>query len=213
MHDRQLSSSPKGKKGGITQHQENFQLPPEKIQANIRDAYKRFHKLKVEPDRRDMWISNLIHAQAQAMGKTTKSLWKQHQQAEKARHTARLVHSALRTNPRPGALQAVIGPAPDGQLQEFSTKYLLEKACLEEAGRRFSQANDTPLLQNPILQRFGETGTNHPAFKKVLDGTYQSSSDKNVYIQKLLQQLKRPTEVRDFPLRSLQEYTEGWRKA
>jgi len=68
----------RAKKGGITQHQENFQLPQEQIQANIRDAYKRFQKLKVDPDRRDMWISNLIHAQAQAMGKTKKSLWKQH---------------------------------------------------------------------------------------------------------------------------------------
>jgi len=103
-------------------------------------------------------------------------------------------------NPRPGALQAVIGPAPDRQLKEFSTKYELEKVCLEEAGCRFSHANDTPLLQNPILQRFGETGTNRPAFKKVLDGKYQSSPEENVYARKLLQQLKRPPEVQDVPL-------------
>jgi len=190
-----------------------FILTGTMIQANIRDAYKCFHKLKADLDSRDTWISNLIHAQAQAMGTSTKSLWKQHRQAEKVRHTARLVRSALRMTPHPGALQAVTSPASDGQLQEFSTKYLLEKACLEEAGHRFSQANDTPLLQIPILQNFGEIGTNHPAFKKVLEGKYQPSPDKNIYVRKLLQQLKQPMEVRDFPLQSLQEYMDRWRKS
>jgi len=66
----------------------------------------------------------------------------------------------------------------------------LEKVCLDKAGRRFSQANDTPLLQNPSLKHFGEIGTNRPAFKKVLEGKYQPTPDENIYVRKLLQQLK-----------------------
>jgi len=145
--------------------------------------------LKADPDHCDTWIANLIQAQAQAKGMSMESLWKQHRQTKKARTTARLVQAALQSNTRYGPLQAVIGPTPEGQCQEFSSKYLLEKACLDEAGHRFSQANDTPLLQNPVLKWFGETGTNKPTFEQVLSGKFSLEQD-NIYITKLLSQLK-----------------------
>jgi len=90
---------------------------------------------------------------------------------------------------RYGPLQVVIGPTPNGQHQEFTSKYSLEKACLDEAGHQFLQANDTPLLQNPIIKWFGETGTNKPAFKQVLLGKFCLKQD-NIYFTKLLNQLK-----------------------
>jgi len=81
-----------------------------------------------------------------------------------------------------GTLQAVTGPTPDGQCQEFSTKYLLKKACLDEAGHWFLQANDTPLLQNPMIKWFGETGTNRLTFKQVLLGKFNLKPD-NIYVK------------------------------
>jgi len=124
----------RAKKGGITNHPSNYQLDPLIIQEHLQQAYKSFNRLKADPDRHDTWIANLIQAQAQAKGMSTKSLWKQHGQTEIARNTARLVRSALRSLKPNRSLQAVMGPTADRERQEFSSKYLLEKACLDEAG-------------------------------------------------------------------------------
>jgi len=92
--------------------------------------------VKAEPDKRDTWIAGIIQAQAQAKGFTTKSLWKQHQSAEKACKMAQLVHATLQSSNQSGALTKVISPRQEGR-QEFHTRYLLEKACLKDAGQHF----------------------------------------------------------------------------
>jgi len=84
---------------------------------------------------------------------------------------------------------------------------MLEKACLDKAGWQFSQANNTPLLQEPMLQQFGEIGTNRPEFKKVLAGKSNHHPHKDIYVKKMLQQLQQPEPIRDIPPRSLQEYS------
>jgi len=126
---------------------------------------------------------------------------------------ARLLRTALNPEPHLGALKAVIGPNTNGQWQEFTTKHTLEKACLEEASHQFSQANDTPLLQNPFLKTFREIGTNKPAFKQVLAGKFQCDHHNNTYATKLLQQLQCPSQVHDLPQWTTQEYASGWWKA
>jgi len=178
------------KKGSIASHANNYQLQDKIIQENIKKAYKAFHQLKSDPDRQDTWLAGIIRAQAMAKGTTTKTLWKQHRAAEKARNTARIVQLILKSTQRQGSLQVVIGPTPDGQWSEFSTKHSLEKACLEEAGRRFTQAKDTPLLQEHLLKRFGELGTNRPEFRKVLDGKPTHHPTDDIYVTKLLKQLQ-----------------------
>ncbi len=155
----------------------------------------------------------IIQAQASAKGVPTKALWKQHRSAERARKMARRVRLVLQSSNQQGALQAVTGPTPEGHRQEFTTKSSLEKACLEEAGRRFTQANNTPMLQTNMIQRFGEIGANRPEFKKVLARKSQPLPTDDIYTTKLLQHLNRPPNIIDLPPRSLQEYTMGWRKS
>ncbi len=89
---------------------------------------------------------------------------------------------------------------------------MLKKACLDEAGCHFLQANDTPLLQQPMIQWFGEIGTNRPAFRQVLRGKFHHEIG-NPYVEKLLKNLKKPEKVPEFIPRSLEEYATGWRKA
>jgi len=153
-----------GKKGGIAHNPLNFRLDETTIQENIQKAYKSFQHLKNDPDQRDTWIVGIIQAQASAKGVTMKALWKQYRSTERVRKMARSVRSVLQSSNRQGALHAVIGLGTEGLCQEFTTKSLLEKACLEEAGRRFTQANDTPLLQANMLQKFGEIRPNRPEF-------------------------------------------------
>ena len=102
---------------------------------------------------------------------------------------ARLVRATLQLTDRPGALTRVIGPTGNGR-QEVNTRNQLENACLEEAGRRFSQANVTPLLQQPILRQFGEIGTNRQAFKQALAGTLNTERHTDPFVTKLLNALQ-----------------------
>jgi len=112
-------------------------------------------------------LDGIIKAQPQTKGTPIKSLLKQDWLAEQVHKTAQLVQAAINSDNCPSALNAVIGPNPKGQCQEFNTRHTLEKACLEEVGHWFSQTNDTPFLQNPFLKIFGKIGTNQPAFKQV----------------------------------------------
>jgi len=211
--DRKLGNQTMGKKGGIANHALNFQLEEHILQDNIRKAYKSFQLLKKDPDRWDTWIAGIIQAQALAKGVPTKALWKQHRAAERARKMARRVRLVLQSSNRHGALQAVTGPTPEGYRKEFTTKSSLEKACIEEAGRRFTQANNTPMLQTDMIQRFGEIGANRPELKNVLAGKSQPLPTDDTYTTKLLQHLSRPPNITKLPPRSLQEYNMGWRKS
>jgi len=48
----------------------------------------------------------------------------------------------------------------------------LEQACLAEAGRRFTQAKDTPFLSEPLSSIFRDN-LEAPAFQEVLNRTFQ----------------------------------------
>jgi len=89
---------------------------------------------------------------------------------------------------------------------------MLEKVCLNKAGHRFSQANDTPLLQQPMIQWFREIGTNRPTFRQVLQGKFHHKIG-NPYVVKLLKNLKKTEHVPEFAPWSLEDYTIGWKKA
>jgi len=137
-----------------------------------------------------MWLVGIIWAQATAKGTSTKTLWKQHRAVEKVRKTTRLMQLVLKMTNRQGSLQIVISLTTDGQCLEFSTKDSLEKACLDKAGRQFTQANNTPLLQEHLLKRFSELGTNWPEFRKVLEGKPTQNPNNDIYVTKLMQQLR-----------------------
>jgi len=102
---------------------------------------------------------------------------------------ARLVRATLQLTNRPGALTRVIGLTANRR-QEVNTRNQLENACLEEAGRQFSQANVTPLLQQPILKQFGEIGTNCQAFKQALAGALNPEIHDDPFVTKLLKALQ-----------------------
>jgi len=64
-------------------------------------------------------------------------------------------------------------------------------ACLEEARRCFTQAKDTPMLQQPMLSLFSIDQMDTPMFTQILEGTFQCPTECNPYLQKLLKQLQK----------------------
>jgi len=88
----------------------------------------------------------------------------------------------------------------------------MEKACLDEAGRHFTQAQHTPFLTAPLLDIFGKTGR-PKAIQQVLDGSFTPPAQCDPYAVKFLSSLTHPALVTNIPSRSLEEYTGGWRKS
>jgi len=107
----------------------------------------------------------------------------------------------------------VIAPSTDDKpRQEFHQKSKLERACLLEAGRRFTQAQYMPLLTPPLIEFFGECGK-PKAIEQVLQGTFSVPSQCDNYAAKLLLALVRPPTISEVAPRSLTSYSNGWKKA
>jgi len=94
-----------------------------------------------------------------------------------------------------------------------SNKKRVENACLVEAGWRFTQANQTPFLQAPLLKDFGEIRVDRLAFKTVLAGTYLPPPGCDQMMVKLLQTLRCPADLPDIHIGGEEEFNRGWRKA
>jgi len=105
-----------------------------------------------------------------------------------------------------------MAPDANGNRTEFNQKVALEQACLDEAGRRFTQAKHTPFLTHPLLDLFGETG-NKKSVRQVLEGSFQPPHDSDPYATQFLAAVARPPNLADIPPRSLEDYSLGWRKA
>jgi len=86
----------------------------------------------------------------------------------------------------------------------------LEQACLAEAGRRFTQAKDTPFLLGPLRSIFGEN-LDAPAFQEVLNGTFQIPLNCNPYAARLLVAMKKLA-ISNIEPRTSKSHTNGWKK-
>jgi len=125
------------------------------------------------------------------------------------------VKKVLGTHSRHAGLTQVTGPMQDNPMTRtpYTTKKEIEQACLDEAKRRFTQANDTPMLQQPMLSIFGVNNMEHPAFEQVLQGTFQCPAGCDIYLQKLLAHLKRPDDLPTITMRTYAEYQRSWERA
>jgi len=124
-------------------------------------------------------------------------LWKQLKQREKSRKLASQVKRALGKENARGGLTQVEAPATqEGKTRErVFSKDKLERACLEEARWRFTQAATTPLLQN-IPKGLDSMSVGSAEFLQILEGTYPTHNKTDPFVIKLLKQLKNQTSFR-----------------
>jgi len=183
------------------------------IKDNISKAYKNFKQLKQDENRQDTWIAQLIAVQAEAWNCPKRSLWKQPCTTERIWKTAHNVRRAFnkQTLHRPLSLVTAPSKSPTGW-HEFHQKAELEKACLDKAGCRFTQAKNTPLLTQPLIDTFGEC--RYPkALCQVLDGHFTPPPGCNPYVAQFLLAVSRPTKLVDVAQCLTQDYCRGWQKA
>jgi len=99
-----------------------------------------------------------------------------------------------------------------GARKEFHQKTDLERACLEEAGRRFTQARHTPLLSSPLIKILGERGKPQ-LIDQILAGAVNLPPLSDQYTKKFLLALARTPRLPEVVPCSLPVYTRGWQKA
>jgi len=95
----------------------------------------------------------------------------------------------------------------------YTTKVDIEQACPTEAKWRFTQANDTPMLQQSMINILGIDNMDSPAFKQILVGTFQCPAECNKYVHKLIKNLKRPQELPPITMRTYDKYKWSWELA
>jgi len=152
-------------------------------------------------------------AQAQAWNKPKKALWHQLGSTERIWLTANNICHTFNKILVHRPLSVVTAPGLDNSSHhEFHQKDELEKACLEEVGRRFTQAQHTPLLSSPLLKIFAECSKSKEV-TRVLSGTFIPPIPCDEFATKFLSSLAKPSQVSDCAMRTASEYCNGWRKA
>ena len=103
--------------------------------------------------------------------------------------------------------------------QECSDRKEMESKLLQVNESKISACENTPFLQQPLLQDFGYNA-NTPQAEQVLNGTYQPPPLTNKYAKKLLQALQKPHAVSSIPIKfqpkhkiMVEELIRGWRRA
>jgi len=144
----------------------------------IKEAVQDYLLIKKQADRRDIWLGQLIEAQAAASGTTKKSRWKKIWMTEAIRKKARNVKRALGQLATRHGLTQVTAPieGPGGRRITYMAKEQIKLACLDEAHQRFTQAVDMPILQQPLVTSISHADIDSRAFQQILDGTFQYPS-------------------------------------
>jgi len=77
------------------------------------------------------------------------------------------------------------------------SKESIEIACLEEARERFTEANATSFLTEPLLLELGIIGTQLEQFDQMASGSYQLPPDAPKNAKQLIPLLVRPATKKD----------------
>jgi hypothetical protein len=172
---------------------------------------------KTTESTRQSWLLALCEARA-AEGNTTKEAELQNRiRIEDQRRTARVI-KRVNGKLRSGSVTSVVAPDKDGRWREVTEKEDIEMALLEENERRFTQAADTPFLQDPLLRLVGKMGTG-PAAEAILRGTFTIPEEVDEWAAKLIPFLARPEKVnqgkyiRPPIVVTTKSHCDGWRKA
>ena len=120
------------------------------------------------------------------------------QKREEARTTARRI-KAVQHKLQSTGISFVSAPSSDGQSwQEISAKHLVEKTIMEVNMAKYSQARSTPFLTEPLASMVGPLGLSQGA-DEILQGSFQTPAEVPTPTRRVIQQLQRPTQVKDFP--------------
>ena len=197
-----------------------FRETPPTIVVKRKSAMAKYKKLKKEATQlRVQFGKRIIKARAQDRKTTEEVQEKQLKQAFGQRALARRV-KRLTGEPR-NTMRCV--NAPDTSINSSSTsteridcydRISIERACMEEGTRRFSQTNSTPLMQPEIVSQVGYHAE-LPGAEAILNGTFVPPPGLDPYAVQFLSQLKMQDAVINQTLSkaiTTESYQASWKK-
>ena len=96
---------------------------------------------------------------------------------------------------------------------ELVHKADMEEACHQENWKKYSQTNDTPMMQEEMVDLVGYVGTS-PACADILNGTFIPPSSAPQFTKEYLHHLKKAPNIQSPPSAMLttEEFSQGWSK-
>jgi hypothetical protein len=199
----------------ITGEMTAFRESLSSIKNKQRQAMAAYKKLKKNADTlREQFGKKLIKARAKERKTTVEVQQKQLKQAFGQRALSQRV-KRVTGDPR-NTMSCVNAPQANGAGTRVDCidREAIERACMEEGTRRFSQTENTPLMHPEFIARVGYHAE-LPGADEILDGTFQPHPDTDPYAAQFIQQLKMNDKVRGHQLSkaiSTSSYRESWRK-
>jgi hypothetical protein len=170
---------------------EVYSLSLSQAKDQLDKAFSEYKEARKEANSwRSEFQDSLMAARAQKHGTTVETEIKKQKQNEKQRRMGRNVRRMLGKT-RGGPLMKLYDYDKNGKRVELTTKPEVEKPCIRENERRFGQAEDTPFMQPPLLDKFGYTAATQ-AGEDVLQGTYRVPDSVDAYTRTFLGFLKLP---------------------
>ena len=174
--------------------------------ANYKEACRKSPELvETHLDTLDEAMANRNRTSIQTEKKKRKNIQRQ-------REAGRAL-SRLKRSERPMASKVFI-TTNHGRI-ECTSKQDIEWACITENKKRFSQVNNTPPMQQDILNWMG-TCAEKEAAEDILKGTSDLSHISDPYLKLVLENMRRPDSVTKHGLIptviTLEEHRKGWRK-
>ncbi len=200
----------------ITDEMTAFRESIPSIENKLRAAKAKYKQLKKNATTlREQFGKKLIQARAKERKTTVEAQQKQLKQAFGQRALAQRVKRITGT-PRNtmSCVNAPVNPNGEGPRLDCYNQASIEKACMDEGTRRFSQTAMTPLMNQEFIDRVGYQAE-LPGSEEILQGTFQTPPDMDPYAAQFITQLKMNDEVQGQAISkaiSTASYKEGWKK-
>ena len=198
----------------LTQEMTAFEVPTPDIAIKRKQAMAHYKKLKKEATKlREKFGKRLMQARATA-SKTTyavqEKLLKQAFGQRALAQRVKRITGTPRNNMR--CVNAPIASTGEGPRQDCYDRTDIEKACMDEGTRRFSQTQSTPLMRTDLTSRI-RYHAELPGADEILAGTFIPPPDLDQYAVQFLAQMKMNPIVQDHQLSKAiptQAYQESW---
>ena len=195
-----------GNRDALTLSSAEVEIEAKRAKANYITACKE------APQLRECFKESLVEANANKNRTTIACEKKKRITIEKQKEAAKAI-STLRQKMRPRVTK--VFTTVDNLRLEYNTKEQIEKACIEENIRRFSQSQNTPPMDYNITERFGFFAEKE-GVEGILGG-YESLEDiEDHYLKMVLEAMTRPNVITKEGLLpgeiTLEEHYNAWKK-
>ena len=195
-----------GNRDALTYSAEEVEKEVKRAKANYITAFKE------APQLRETFKESLDEANANKNRTTIACEKKKRVTIEKQREAAKAV-LILRQKIRPKVSK--VFAAVDNIRIECNTKEQIEKACINENIKRFSQSQDTPPMDPKVTEKFGFYAEKE-GVEGILEGYESLEEIENHYLKMVLEAMRRPETINKKGLLSgvitLEEHCKAWKK-